>query len=247
MTGISATPLQLSQSMSHDYHNGMQHAYPVNYGWTGFRSSAICLGTVRIRLLRSDPLQRRSARDSTRCPSGTMGRVAQLVATGGTLLIWPAKQRDLESTQEAQLKLDSFFLKAKPRAKQNRGHHGRSSQSASCPSRCKTVGRTSTIRRIMPLRPSKPRHQPRAPVLRTIPESTTLNVLGFKALSRCCPMNNISTQSIPPTKRVAATAPVDSTSSSRDAADHDVSDFDHPLCGPHRSGKIISTLKKQNG
>jgi len=123
MTGISATPLQLSQSMTHDYQNGMQHAYPVNYGWTGFQKfsdlprnplgydcfEVLLCNTGQLETLRTDhPVQWDALRS--------------WVATGGTLLIWPAKQRDLEATQEAQLKLDRLFphgeteSKTKPRA-----------------------------------------------------------------------------------------------------------------------------------
>lgn len=117
--GISAAPVTSSQSVTQDYRNGMQYAYPVNYGWTGFQklgdlpNNPLGYDCFKVVLCRAEQLETLRADHPVQWDA-----LRSWVATGGSLLIWPKKQLDGESNREAQLKLDSLFPQGEATSKE---------------------------------------------------------------------------------------------------------------------------------
>ncbi len=109
-TGISSTPLAVSQSVTQDYRTGTRYAYPVKYGWTGFQklgdlpNNPLGYDCFKVVLCRAEQLVTLRSDHPVQWDA-----LRSWVATGGKLLVWPKNQRDINATSEAQLKLDNLF------------------------------------------------------------------------------------------------------------------------------------------
>jgi hypothetical protein len=118
-TGISSAPLTSTQSVTQDYRNGMTYAYPVNQGWTGFQklsdlpNNPLGYDCFKVVLCRAEQLETLRADHPVQWDA-----LRSWVATGGTLLIWPEKQKDAAATRESQQKLDELFLHGAATAKE---------------------------------------------------------------------------------------------------------------------------------